>query len=105
MIQRNILFATKPGLRPFYLKNLVGAPDPRLGETQTDFNLFWHTADPKWAEAHLAAARAEGVEQHSLIAEPRFRNPEGGDFRFQSGSPTAKLGIEPIDLRRVGLRK
>lgn len=103
-IQRNLLFATKPGLHPFYLKNLVGPPDPRLSETQTDFNLFWHAADPQWADAHLAAARFEGMEQHRLVGDPRFRNPEQGDFRFQSGSPATKLGIEPIDLRRVGLR-
>ena len=105
MIQRNILVATKPGLRPFYLKNLTGPPDPRFGETKTDFNLYWHSSDPKWADAHLAAARAEGMEQNSRVGDPRFRNPEQGDFRFKTGSPAPQLGIEPIDLRRVGLRK
>ena len=105
MIQRNILFANKPGLRPFYLKNLTGPPDPRLGETRTDFNLFWNSTNPEWANAHLSVARAEGMEQHSLVGDPRFRNPAQGDFRFKRGSPAPKLGIEPIDLRRVGLRK
>lgn len=104
VIERNILFATQPGLRPFYLKNLLGPPDPRLSETRTDFNLFWHASDANWAEAHLTAARREGREQHSLFADPRFRNPNEGDFRFRRGSPAPKLGIQPIDLRTVGLR-
>ena len=105
IIQRNILFALKPGLRPFYLKNLIGPPDPRLGETETDFNLFWNPHDPEWAAKHLAEARAEGRELQSLVGDPRFRDPDAGDFRFKSGSPAPKLGIQPIDLRKVGLRK
>jgi hypothetical protein len=105
MIQRNILLVSKPGLRPFYLKNLMGLPDPRFSETKTDCNLFWHTSDPKWADAHLSAARAEGMEQHSRVGDPLFRDPEQGDFRFKTGSPAPTLGIQPLDLRRVGLRK
>jgi hypothetical protein len=105
MIQRNILVATKPGLRPFALKNVSFTIDPHFRETKTDFNLYWHTSDTNWAEAHLAAARAEAVEQKSLVGDPLFRDPGKGDFRFKAGSPAKKLGIEPIDLRKVGLRE
>ncbi len=105
MIQRNILFVMKPGLRPFYLKNLVGAPDPHFSETKTDYNLYWHVSDPKWADKHFSVARAEGAEANSLVGDPLFRNPEAGDFRFNSGSPAARLGIQPLDLRKAGLRK
>ncbi|HEX5223146.1 MAG TPA: right-handed parallel beta-helix repeat-containing protein [Verrucomicrobiae bacterium] len=105
MIQRNILIANKPGLQPFAMKNVSTTPDPQFRETQTDFNLFWNANDPKWADAHLATACAEGVETHSLIGDPRFRNPAQGDFRFKSGSVAPQLGIQPIDLRKVGLRK
>ena len=104
-IQHNVLLAVKPGLRPFFLKNLIGPPDPRFSETRTDFNLFWHASDPKWADAHLSAARAEGMEEHSQVGVPRFRNPDRGDFRFKPGSAAPPLGIEPVDLRKVGLRK
>ncbi len=105
MIQRNIVVATKPKLKPFYLKNVIGVPpDPKYGETRTDHNLLWHPADPAWADAHFAAARAEGQEQHSRFADPLFVDPEIGDCRFAPGSPAPALGIEPVDLRRVGLR-
>lgn len=105
VIQRNVLFVTKPGLRPFFLKNLLGPPDPRYSEIEADFNLYWHSSDRSWADAHLDAARAEGREKSSLFADPLFVNPEIGDCRFRPGSPAPKLGIEPLDLRRVGLRK
>ena len=54
--------------------------------------------------AHLAAARTEEMEQHSLVGDPRFRDPDAGDFRFKSGSAAPKFRIQPIDLRNVGLR-
>lgn len=104
-IQRNIVVALKPKLRPCKLVNLLGKPDPRYGELAMDFNLYWNPNDPNWANAHLTAARAEQAEQYSRVGDPMFRDPERGDFRFQRGSAAPALGIEPIDLRRVGLRK
>jgi hypothetical protein len=109
IVQRNILVAARPGLKPFYMKNLliniIGDTHPQFSETKTDFNLYWHISDAKWADKHLAEARAQSAEEHSLVGDPLFRAPEKGDFRFKSGSPATKLGIEPIDLRTVGLRK
>lgn len=105
IIQRNILVAAKPGLQPFALKNVSTTPDPHYRETKMDFNLLWNATDPKWPTAHFQAARAEGVEQNSRFGDPRFRNPEKGDFRFKAGSAAPALGIQPVDLRKVGLRK
>lgn len=106
VIQRNILVATQPKLRPFHLKNALGVPpDPKFSETKTDFNLLWHPTEAAWAEAHFSVARAEGQEQHSRFADPRFVNPDAGDFRFAEGSAAPALGIEPLDLRSVGLRR
>ncbi len=104
-IERNILLASKSGLRPFLLKNFLDGPNPRFAETITNFNLFWHTTDPKWAEAHLTSAKAEGMERDSKIADPLFVDPDKGDCRFRPGSPAPGMGIEPVDLRQVGLRR
>jgi hypothetical protein len=104
VIQRNILLVSSNAPKPFYLKNLISPPDPVFNETKTDCNLYWHTGDAHWADEHLAAARKENQEQGSMIGDPLFRNPEKGDFRFKPGSPAPALGIEPIDLRKAGLR-
>ncbi|MES2696512.1 MAG: right-handed parallel beta-helix repeat-containing protein [Verrucomicrobiota bacterium] len=106
VIERNVVVVTKPGLKPFFLKNLLGVPpDPKYSETKTDWNLYWHPTEPTWADAHFAAARAEGQEKNARFADPRFVDPEAGDFRFLPDSPAPAMGIEPVDLRRVGLRK
>ena len=105
VIQHNILFASQPGLKPLFMKNLIGSPDPVFSELNVDFNLFWHTANSEWANSYLSSAQTEGAERHSKVGNPLFRDPDRGDFRFKPGSPAPKLGIQPIDLRRVGLRE
>ena len=104
IIQRNIIVLNTNGLKPFYLKDWLGPVDPVLSETDTDNNLYWHTLNPHWAEEHLAQARKENREQHSAAADPLFRNPDQADFRFKKGSAARRLGIQEIDLRKVGLR-
>jgi hypothetical protein len=37
-----------------------------------------------------------------LNADPCFMDAEGGDFRFQPGSPALDLGIPPIDVSKAG---
>jgi hypothetical protein len=106
VIERNIQVALKSNLKPFYLKNVLGVPpDPKFSETKTDHNLYWHATEATWADAHFAAARKEGQEQHSTFDDPWFVDPEAGDFRFRAGSPAPALGIAPLDLRQVGLRR
>ena len=82
----------------------MGPPNPGIEDLRADYNLFWNSADPNWAAAYLSKARGKGREEHSVVGEPLFRDPEKGDFRFKRGSPAAKLGIQPIDLRKAGLR-
>jgi hypothetical protein len=104
VIERNVLAAPKTEIRPFFLKNLLGPPDPQFRETRTDYNLYWNPSDPAWAEEHLALARAEGAEEHSVAGDPRFRDPAKGDCRFRANSAAPGLRIQPVDLRTVGLR-
>jgi hypothetical protein len=104
IIQRNILMTRATNLPPFFVLNIMGPPHPEIKDLRADYNLFWNSADRNWAMAYLSKARAQGREEHSLVAEPLFRNPEQGDFRFKHGSPAEKLGIEPLDLRKAGLR-
>ena len=46
--------------------------------------------------------RKRGQDQGSLLADPRFVDPDERDYRLRSGSPAFGLGIKPIDLSRVG---
>jgi hypothetical protein len=43
-----------------------------------------------------------GQDQHSLIADPLFENPQQGDFRLKPDSPALKLGFVPFDYTRAG---
>ncbi len=45
-----------------------------------------------------------GFDQHSIVADPLFVDPENDDYTLRPDSPAFELGFKPIDLSRVGLR-
>jgi hypothetical protein len=53
----------------------------------------------------LAQWRREGYDEHSLVADPMFVDPEHDDYRLKSESPSLKLGFRPIDASQIGPRK
>ena len=69
-------------------------------------NLYFHALGKPvtFAGMSFQAWQAAGMDAGSLVADPRFRDPEAGDFRLRPGSPAPKLGFEPFDLADVGPR-
>lgn len=103
-IQRNILY--QPGTTAeFYDQGntrRIGAAWAK--EADTDFNLYYCAGDPELSRAVLKKARREGIDAHSVVADPLFIDPANGDFRLQPESPALKLGFTPIDMSQIGLR-
>ena len=76
---------------------------PRLAETKMDSNLYFNPANPAWMDEHFQKMQAIGNEQASIFADPMFVDPAGGNFTFKEGSPALKLGIEPLDVSKMGM--
>ena len=72
---------------------------------RADRNLYYCAADPELGQTMLREHRRDGVDAHSLAADPLFVDPANGDFRLQPGSPALRLGFAPIDFTRIGLQK
>ncbi len=47
--------------------------------------------------------QALGQDVHSVVADPKFVDPERRDFRLRPDSPALKLGFVPIDISTAGL--
>jgi parallel beta-helix repeat protein len=45
-----------------------------------------------------------GLDAGSLFADPKFRDPEKGDFRLARNSPAFRVGFVPFDCAAVGPR-
>ena len=78
---------------------------PEIASTEMDANLYFHPTDPHWVDEHLAKMRAIGKENASLVGDPLFVAPANGDFSFRPGSPALELGIEPLDVSKMGRTK
>lgn len=112
-IKRNIFYSSTSNCT-FY-----DELDPKNGKTEdsrgrtlafardadTDFNIYYCASDPMLGQEMLSKQRKDGVDVHSMAADPLFVDVENGDFRFKPGSPALEMGIVPIDLSKIGLRK
>ncbi|WP_430931199.1 right-handed parallel beta-helix repeat-containing protein [Saccharicrinis sp. 156] len=78
---------------------------PDIEETKMDSNIYYHPTNPEWMDEHLHRMHAIGKETESVFADPLFADPAGGDFSFKEGSPALNLGIEPLDVSKMGLIK
>ena len=71
-----------------------------------DHNLYFDaTGNPvKFCAFTFDQWKAKGLDQHSLVADPLFVDPENGDFTVKPESPAFQLGWRAIDLGAVGPR-
>ena len=46
--------------------------------------------------------RKLGKDEHSLLADPLFRDAEKHDYRLKANSPALKLGFKPIPVEKIG---
>ncbi len=131
VMQRNICYQTRPDA---YLYNLHGHSTQGWSErsvARADGNLFYHTSSSdyrldfqgsvsedtdcgqpleKQAETPqridtLEKWRALGFDLNSRFEDPLFVDPDGDDYRLQSGSPALELGFQPIDISKIGIRE
>ncbi len=96
--ERNIVYQTGRQM-------LSGRYDPGRPRTVFDYNLYYSTSGkpPLFGRRTFEKWRATGRDAHSLIADPRFVNPQKYDFRLGADSPALKLGFKPFDPSRAGL--
>jgi hypothetical protein len=96
----------------FFERNIVYYNNGRLlgsawsnGKYAMDNNLYWDASgqDVEFAGKSLAEWQAAGFDQHSVVADPLFVDPEHRDYRLKPESPALALGFKPIDVGEAGL--
>ena len=72
----------------------------------TKSNCYWNASGPVvFNRGHdLAARQAAGQDAGSIVADPKFKDPDHGDFTLASDSPVWALGFEPLDPAAAGRR-
>ena len=101
---RNIFYYNNPNAAL-----LAALPAAKKTIAQCDYNLYYPAAGQPLRirgieDETFSDWRKLGFDEHSLIADPLFVDPAGGDYRLRPDSPAHKLGFQPIDFERIGLQ-
>ena len=86
-----------------FTRNIVMAAHAPIGQPEgwgkvVDKNLFAFEAD-------LRKSQALGTDPHSISGDPRFIDPEAGDFRVKEGSPAFQIGFQNFPMDQFGVKK
>jgi hypothetical protein len=84
-------------------------PEVEAQRMRADNNLYYCTAGKphflvNGKKLSFKQWQALGRDQHSLVADPRFKNLARRDLTLAGNSPAFKLGFRAIDLAGVGPR-
>ncbi|MCC4831807.1 right-handed parallel beta-helix repeat-containing protein [Shewanella sp. 10N.7] len=77
----------------------------KAADGDTDNNIYYCAADMSIATKHLENHQKQNIDMNALATDPMFVDPANGNFALKPNSPAFKLGIEPIDMSRIGLQK
>lgn len=80
---------------------------------QCDNNLFFKKGDDdpliakdvrfsEWPP--VGGGDEDAYDANSIAADPLFVDADNGDYRLKPDSPALKLGFQPIDISRIGVR-
>jgi hypothetical protein len=72
--------------------------------THNDYWAF-DKGDMKFAGLSWAQWQDKGMDSDSIVADPRFVDPQHDNFHIADDSPALKVGFEPFNLEDVGPRK
>ncbi|WP_305766902.1 right-handed parallel beta-helix repeat-containing protein [Candidatus Epulonipiscium viviparus] len=105
-IDHNIMYKTYAH-NPFYREsknNVTGMMEEvNVGEAVIDYNVYYDVEASDKGAAALEKYQNLGVDEHSIIADPKFRDIATGDFELCPDSPALKLGFKNIDMSVIGL--
>ncbi|MDD5676553.1 MAG: hypothetical protein PHW60_01000 [Kiritimatiellae bacterium] len=92
---------------PIFLSGFT--PEVEAHRMPADCNLYFDTtAKPHFRvggkKYSLKQWQVMGRDQHSIVADPKFKNLARRDFTLARNSPAFKLGFKAIDVSTVGPR-
>jgi hypothetical protein len=71
-----------------------------------DNNCYWNTAGQPITFAGLSLdqwRQQQKHDEHSIVADPLFVDPQNHDFHLKPNSPALKIGFEPFDYTKAGV--
>lgn len=83
---------------------LFGGPWDGI-RAQVDHNCYFNAASApiSFAGMDLAAWQQLGHDQHSIVADPMFVDPDQHDYHLKPGSPALEIGFKPFDYSQAGV--
>ncbi|GAB3661389.1 hypothetical protein GCM10028791_35860 [Echinicola sediminis] len=70
-----------------------------------DHNLYWNTRNEDYVfnDGSFLDWKKTNHDQHSIIADPHFVDPENYNFEFKDRKTVRRIGFKPFDISSIGV--
>jgi len=99
-IRRNIIYSTSEGFVPNSVFKWGKMSVHKAGikpipyEYNMDYNVYWFPGAP----GDLELKRSNGIEEHGVVMDPRFKDLEGKDFHIENRKLIGAVGFVEFDV-------
>ncbi len=101
-IKRNIVISTLKAPNFYNTNKATLTLHQLMGLARPDYNIFYSSEETKGL-AYFKKIKSWGQDKNSVFGKPGFVDAKKGDFRLAPNSLARSLGIESIDVDRIGL--
>ncbi len=103
-VEKHLSFTFENNIVYWTTGPLLAGPWTKV-DIKMDKNCYWNTSGEQIKPAGLSFEQWQelGRDEHSIIADPLFADPEKYDFHLASDSPAIKLGFKPFDYSKAGV--
>jgi len=72
---------------------------------EADSNIYWTPHDtPLFGKMTFGTWKGiTGKDKHSILQDPRFKNPDADDYRFTHKAVLSKIDFQPFNYRKAGV--
>ncbi|MHC4743853.1 MAG: right-handed parallel beta-helix repeat-containing protein, partial [Planctomycetota bacterium] len=103
-VEDHVSFTFENNIVYYNTGKLLSGPWTKV-KVNMDKNCYWNASgDVDFVGKKLEDWQKETQhDKNSIVADPRFTNPESYDFRLRNDSPVQKIGFKPFDYTKAGV--
>ena len=103
-VENHLSFTFEHNIVHWKTGTLFGGPWDRI-RANVDYNCYFNSASAAitFAGMDLPTWQKLGRDQHSIIADPLFVDPDNHDYHLKPNSPALKIGFEPFEYNEAGV--
>lgn len=102
-IKGNVFYETESGMNLYKMNYIASEGISKPEDCDIDNSIIYCKGNPEVGEEHIEEWKVKGIEDNSLVLEPKVIVEEDNDIVFLENSPVLEKGLTQAEFNKIGL--